>query len=100
MSDKDTLNAKRVRTWHRRLMALMTVSLTLIAVLAFTGHPSGWVAVLTSLICAEATRRIMAEQYPERAMSWPQILSYAFMMDRASKSDDGQANNGQDDKEG
>lgn len=89
MSDNHApMGAKRIRTWYRRLVALLLGSVSLIVVLAIMGYSTGWVGVIASFTFAECTRRIMAEQYPDRAMSWCQIFRYAWLMDRAAKQDD------------
>lgn len=86
--DRAPMGEKRIRTWHRRLAALFLVSITMIAVLAIMGYSTAWVGVIASFTFAECTRRIMAEQYPEQAMSWRQIFRFAFLMDRTAKQDD------------
>jgi len=73
-----TLSPERALTWVRRMIALLLVSLTLIALLGFNGYHTGWIGVVASFTFAEFTRRIMAEQNPERAMGWIAILRYGF----------------------
>lgn len=73
-----TQSPERTLIWVRRMIAVLLVSLTLIGILAFNGYHTGWVGVVASFTFAEFTRRIMAEQNPERAMGWIAILRYGF----------------------
>lgn len=82
MSDLENqlINA-RLRLWLRRLMWIFALSMLSIAVCAYLGIHTGWIGFITSLVCAEFSRRVMGEQRPGGPLSWLEILRYGFGMD-------------------
>lgn len=68
------LSSSRILIWFRRLMWLLALTLTTLAILLWLGAPTWWLAPTCSFTCAEITRRICAESNPDVSLRWRDLL--------------------------